>query len=154
MLEAEVTEPSKSLWSSPAVLVAKPDSSQRLCVDYHALNLVNKGDLYPLPRCDDILESLAGAHWFSHLDLLRGYWHIAVAMKDRAKTVFSAPEGHYQFFRLSFGLTDAPAYFLHAMHLILRGWCWLDCLVYLDNIIVFGQSLKKHRKRLFLSCLA
>lgn len=91
MLEAEVTEPSKSLWSSPAVLLAKADSSQRLCVDYRALNLVTKQDLYPLPRCDDILESLAGAHWFSHLDLLRGYWQMDVAMKDCAKTVFSAP---------------------------------------------------------------
>ena len=79
MLEAEVTEPSKSLWSSPALLVAKPDSSQHLCVDYRALNLATKRDLYPLPRCDDILESLARAQWFSHIDLLA----IDVAVENR-----------------------------------------------------------------------
>ena len=111
MLEADIFEPSDSPWSSPVVLVAKPDGSQRFCVDYRALNSVTKRDLYPLPRCDDILESLSGAQWFSHLDLLRGYWQIDVAEKDREKTAFATPDGLYQFRKLSFGLTDAPACF-------------------------------------------
>ena len=86
MLEAQIIEPSESPWSSPVVLVAKPDGTQRFCVDYRALNKVTKRDLYPLPRCDDILESLAGAQWFSHLDLLRGYWQTDVVEEDREKT--------------------------------------------------------------------
>ena len=69
MLEAQIIEPSESPWSSPVVLVAKSDGTQRFCVDYRALNKVAKRDLYPRPRRDDILESLAGAQWFSHLDL-------------------------------------------------------------------------------------
>ena len=150
MLEADIIEPSDSPWSSPVVLVAKPDGSQRFCVDYRALNSVTKRNLYPLPRCDDILESLSGAQWFSHLDLLRGYWQIHVAEKDREKTAFATPDGLYQFRKLSFGLTNAPACFMRAMHLILRGLCWSDCLVYLDDIIVFGRTLQEHRERLSL----
>ena len=88
MPEEQIIEPPKSPWSSPVVLVAKPDGTQCFCVDYQALNMVTKRDLYPLPWCDDILESLAGAQWFSHLDLLCGYWQIDVAEEDREKTAF------------------------------------------------------------------
>ena len=63
---------------------------------------------------------------FSHLDLLRGYWKINAVEQDR---------------KLSFGLTNAPACFMRAMHLILKGFCWSDCLVYLDDIIIFGRIL-------------
>ena len=150
MLEAEIIEPSNSPWSSPLVLVAKPDGSQRFCVDYRALNSVTKRDLYPLPRCDDILESLSGAQWFSHLDLLRGYWQIDVAEEDRQKTAFTTPDGLYRFCKLSFGLANAPACFTRAMHLTLKGLCWSDCLVYLGDIIVLGRTLQEHRERLSL----
>ena len=73
MLEAQIIEPTESPWSSSVVLVAKPDGTRHFCVGYRALNKVTKRDLYPLPRYDDILESLAGAQWFSHLDLLCGH---------------------------------------------------------------------------------
>ena len=109
MLEAEIIEPSDSLWSSPVVLVAKPDGSQRFCVDYGAVNSVTKPDLYPVPRSDDILQSLPGAHWFSHLDFFRGYWQIDVEEEDREKTAFVTPDGLYQFRKQRFGLTNAPA---------------------------------------------
>ena len=94
------------------------------------------------------MESLPGAQWFSHLHLLRGYFD--VAEEDREKTVFATLDGLYQFCKLSLGLTNAPACFIRAMHLILRGLCWSDCLVYLDDIIVFGRTLQEHRERLSL----
>ena len=97
MSEANIIEPSESSWSSPVVLVVKPDGTQRFC--YRPLNSVTERDLYPLPRCDDILESLAGAQSFSHLDLLRRYWQIDAAMENRDKTAFAIPVGFYQYRR-------------------------------------------------------
>lgn len=73
--------------------MAKPDGTQRFCVTYSVLNAVTKRDLYPLPRCDDILESLSGAQWFAHIDLLRGYWQIDVTEQDQEKTAFATPNG-------------------------------------------------------------
>ena len=68
-------------------------------------------------------------------------------MEDLGKTAFATRDGLYQFRRLSFGLTNAPACSMQAMHLILKGLCWSDCLVYLDDIIVFGRTLEEHRER-------
>ena len=64
MLEAQIIEASDSPWSSPVVLVTKPDGTQRFCVDYRALNSVTKRDLYPFPCCDDISESYQGYSGF------------------------------------------------------------------------------------------
>ena len=102
--------------------------------------------MYPLPRRDDILESLSGANWFSHLNLLTGYRQIDLAEEDGEKMTFATMHGLNQFHKLSFGFTNASACFKRAMHLILKGLCWSDCLVYLDDIIVFGRTLKEHRE--------
>ena len=72
MKEKDVIKPSASPWASPIVLVRKKDGSTRLCVDYRKLNSVSRKGAYPLPRIDDTLDTLAGAQWFSTLDLISG----------------------------------------------------------------------------------
>ena len=148
MLNSDIIEPSNSPWCSPVVLVAKKDGSRRFCVDYRKLNEVTRKDVYPLPRCEEILHALSGAAYFTHLDLVRGYWQIGVKEEDREKTAFSTPDGHYQFKRMPFGLTNAPATFQRTMNTILHGLNWLDCLVYLDDIIIFAGTLEQHHRKL------
>ncbi len=59
--------------------------------------MVTKKDSYPLPRVDDILDSLANAQLFSTLDLASGYWQVEVEPEDREKTTFTTNHGLYKF---------------------------------------------------------
>ena len=148
MQQKDVIEPSSSPWASPIVLVKKRDGSTRFCVDYRKLNKVTRKDAYPLPRIDDTLNTLAGAQWFSTLDLVSGYWQVEVDPNDRPKTAFCTTEGLFQFKVMPFGLCNAPATFQRLMDLVLAGLQWSHCLVYLDDVIVIGRSFTEHLQNL------
>ena len=139
MLEQGVIEPSTSPWASPIVLVTKKDGSVRFCVDYRKINSCTRKDAYPLPRVSECLDTLAGAKWFSTLDLTSGYWQVPMAEQDKHKTAFTVGGGLYQFKVLPFGLCNAPATFERLMEMVLNGLQWKQCLVYLDDFIVFGS---------------
>ena len=141
MKELGVIEPSTSPWSSPIVLVGKKDGSTRFCVDYRKLNDVTHKDSYPLPRIDDTIEALAGAEWFSTLDLKSGYWQVPLDDAAKEKTAFSTGNGLWQFKVMPFGLCNAPATFERLMEQVLLGLPASIALVYLDDIVVPGHTL-------------
>ena len=74
LLDSGAIQPSSSPWGAPVLFVKKPDGSLRFCVDYRALNQLTVKDRYPLPRSDDLIDQLAGAKYFTSLDLRSGYW--------------------------------------------------------------------------------
>jgi hypothetical protein len=69
LLEKGFICPSSSPWGAPVILVLKKDGTQRLCVDYHALNEVTIKNKYPLPRIDNLFDQLRGACVLSKIDL-------------------------------------------------------------------------------------
>ena len=150
MLEGGVIRPSTSPWSSPIQMTTKKDGTIRFCVDYRGLNGVTKKNAYPLPRIDECLDSLGGNKWFSCLDLQSGYWQIGMHPDDVEKTAFSTQHGLFEFDRMPFGLCNAPAVFERMMEDMLRGLLNKVCLVYLDDIIVFGKTLNEAASNLEL----
>ena len=148
MQQQGVIEPSNSPWASPVVLVRKKDGSLRFCIDYRKLNKVTRKDSYPLPRVDDLLDSLSDAQWFSTLDLRSGYWQVEIDPGDREKTAFSTQNGLFQFRVMPFGLCNAPSTFQRLMELVLAGLSWEVCLAYLDDVVIFGRTWEEHLERL------
>jgi hypothetical protein len=148
MLKAGVIEPGQSPWASPVVLVRKKDGSVRFCVDYRRLNAATCFDAYPLPRIDETLEALGGTRYFSTLDLISGYWQVGLTEEARKKTAFITRNGLFLWNVMPFGLCNAPATFERLMETVLRGLQWRQCLVYLDDVIVFAKTEDEMLERL------
>jgi hypothetical protein len=88
-------------------------------VDYRALNEVTVKNKYPLPRIDDLFDQLQGACVFSKINLRSGYHQLKVQECDIPKTALVLRYGLYEFTVMSFGLTNAPTYFMYIMNNVL-----------------------------------
>src|SRR5258708_226647 len=137
--------PSKSPWGSPILFVKKKDGSLRLCVDFCALNRVTEKDRYPLPLISDLLTSPAPARIYSKIDLKHAYHLVHIAEGDKPKTVFHTRYGSYEWRVMPFGLSNAPAAFQRFINEVLRDLMDICTVGYLDNILVYSDSLEDHR---------
>ncbi|XP_067305997.1 uncharacterized protein [Pseudorasbora parva] len=147
MLKLGVIEPSRSPWSSPIVMVPKPDGTLRFCNDFRRLNEVSEFDGYPMPRVDELLDRLGRARYISTLDLTKGYWQVPLSETAKPKTAFSTPSGHWQYRTLPFGLHGAPATFQRMMDIILRPH-QAYAAAYLDDVVIHSEAWEEHLDRL------
>jgi len=73
MLENDLTEASRSEWSSPCVLIPKADGTYRFCTDFRQVNKITKSDSYLIPQVDDCVDRVGNAKFVSKFNLLKGY---------------------------------------------------------------------------------
>lgn len=145
MLELGIVEPSKSDWSSPILLLDKPDGSRRFCVDFRKVNQVSKKDAYPLPMVSTILDRLRGARYLSSLDIKSAYWQIPLEENSKEKTAFTIPgRGLFQFNTMPFGLSNAPATWQRLVDNVLGVDLEPFVFVYLDDIIAVTPTFEQH----------
>lgn len=146
MLNNDIIEPSTSEWSSPCLLVPKPDKSFRFVTDFRKVNNVTKSDSYPIPRIDDCIDRIGNAKYVSKFDLLKGYWQVPLTQRAREVSAFATPDGLYQYKVMPFGMKNAPATFQRMINTIIRD---LDyCYGYIDDLIVCSDSWSDHVRHL------
>jgi hypothetical protein len=150
LLEEGKISASTSPYGAPVLFVKKKEGSLRMCIDYRALNSQTIKNRYALPQIDELLDRLFEAKVFSKIDLTSGYYQIMITSHSRYKTAFRTRYGHYEFNVMPFGLTNAPATFQMLMNDIFRDLLDVCVIVYLDDILVYSNSLEDHDKHLRL----
>jgi hypothetical protein len=148
LLDKGYISPSASPWGCPALFVKKKDNNLRLCVDYRPLNTVTIKNKYPLPCIDILFDQLAGAKVFSMIDLRSGYHQIKIRPSDIPKIAFSTRYGLYEYLVMSFGLTNAPAYFMYLMNSVFMQELDQFVVVFIDDILIYSKNPKDHAKHL------
>ena len=148
----DTIRPSNSEWAANCVVVKKKDSGYRVCIDYRGLNAVTKNpDSYLLPRIDDTLDALHGAKYFCTLDLIWGYHAVELTEESKSKTAFHAPycnPSQWEYNYMPFGLVRAPRTFQRMMDRVIKGLEYQTALAYLDDIIVYGDTLESCMDRM------
>jgi hypothetical protein len=143
LLDKGFIRPSTSPWGCPALFVKK-DGSLRLCIDYCPLNAMTIKNKYPLPRIVVLFDQLVRAKVFSKIDLRSGYHQIKIRASDIPKTAFSTRYGLYEYLVMSFGLTNAPAYFMYLMNSVFMPELDKFMVVFIDDILVYSKNEEEH----------
>jgi hypothetical protein len=144
--EAGYIRSSSSPWGAPVLIVRKKDGSQRMCVDYRSLNDVTVKNKYPLPYIEDLFDQMRGAKVLSKNDLRSSYHQMKIWPSDIPKTDFSTRYGLYEFTVMSFGLTNAPTYFMDLKNKVFMIWTdssWFSSTIFLfiPRVIVIMRNI-------------
>jgi hypothetical protein len=113
-------------------------------VDYRYLNALTIKWKFPIPVFDQIMDELAGASWFSTLDLLSGYHQVRLKPGEEFKTAFQTHQGQYKFLVMAFGLCEAPSTFQDAMNTTLAPLLRKCVIVFFNDILIYSTTLEDH----------
>lgn len=159
LLKDGIVEHSKSPYNSPLLLVKKkalnnPNKPQtyRLCTDFRQLNAQTIDEYLPTPLVDTLIDYLgqSKSKYYSCLDLRSSYYQIALDDESKEKTAFSTGSSHFQYKRLVMGLKTSSHAFLRAINIAMGDYVGKILYLYMDDIVVFANTLQEHIYRLKL----
>ena len=143
MQKEGILEPVESSeWATPLVVVPKMNGKIRVCGDFKVtINQCVETKQYPLPTVEDIFAHLAGGRVFSKLDMAQAYLQLPVHVDSKPLLVINTPKGLFQYTRLPYGVSVAPAIFQSVMDRVLQG---LPVACYLDDILIAAPTEREH----------
>lgn len=144
LLKNKIIQNSHSAYASPALLVNKSSGGKRLCVDYRQLNKITVKEKYPMPMIEDLIDRLQGCKIYTGLDLKSGYHQISIKNEDVHKTAFITNDGHFEYLRMPFGISNGPAVFQRLMNTILGNLRFGRIVCYMDDLLIATETIDEN----------
>ena len=142
-------------YNSPILVVLKKGSmfstataAWRPVIDFRNINKATVKENWPIPRTEEALNALSKAKYIVSIDAMSDYWQIPLDEESKGKTAFQTMFMRWQYRCLLMGITNAAPTFQRNMELMLNGLLWKCCVVYIDNIIIYSNTLEKHLQHL------
>jgi hypothetical protein len=148
LLAWDLIEKKETEWRAPLLVVPKPCGGLRTVIDYRGLNEMTILDSYPMPLISEILHKLAGAKYFTKMDMTEGFWHIKMALESQDCTGFAVKGGTYVWKRMLMGLKNTPATFERMMDETFNEEFQDFCQPYIDDRIIFSKTFKEHMEHI------
>ena len=148
LLRKGIIRDPQSPFNSSLWIIPKKGNKLRMAIDYRKINEGTDQDAYPLPVKDDILDQLGSAKFFFAFNFSAGFHQIPIKESDKKYTAFSPFPGHFEYNRMPFVLKNAPATFQWMMDNAFRGLIGTRCFAYIDDIVIFGETIQQHNENL------
>jgi hypothetical protein len=140
LLEKGYIRPNTSPWAALVLFVEKKDGMKRMCIDYRALNEVTIKNKYPMHIIEVLFEKLRRVSVFLKINLRLGYHHLRIQPTDVPKTSFITKYGLYEYIVMSFGLTNALAFFMYLMNNVFLDYLDKFVVVFINDILIYSQN--------------
>ena len=142
LLDNDFIEPSQSEWSSPCILVPKPDGTFRICTDYRKVNSVTKTDTFPIPRINDCIDNIGQAKYVTKFDLLKEFGQIPLTNRAKEISAIVTPDRLYHYKVMPFGMKNSSATFQRLVNSLIFNL--VVCKAYIDDAIIFSEEWEHH----------
>ena len=131
-------------WLTNIVLVKNVNGKWRMCVDFTDLNKACSKDSFPLPRIDQLMDSIAGHKLLTFMDAFSGYNQIKIDEEDQEKTAFITSQGLYCYKVMSFELKNAGATYQRLVNKMFNKQIGRNMEVYVDDMLIKSKKELAH----------
>ncbi len=137
-------------YTSLILFIEKKDDSLRFCVDYRKLNALIKRDCYSLFLIDETLTYIQDSKYLTQLNIIIVFNKLRMHSSSEDLTIFIISFDFYKYHVMSFKLINDSTFYQHYMNDVLFDYLHQFCQIYLDDIIIYSKTLKKHKKHVQL----
>ncbi len=131
---------------SLVLFIEKKDDSLRFCVDYRKFNALIKRDCYSLSLIDETFARIQESKYLTQLNIIVTFNKLHMHSDSEDLTIFIIFFNSYKYHVMLFKLINKSAFYQHYMNDVLFKYLHQFCQIYLDDIIIYSKTLKKHKQ--------